>query len=122
MSTPMDEKLLRKSIKDLRARLGWSQQKLSNHLDASIAAVQRFENHIAPKRVATLERLAELAREAGHDDLAAVFGFQNEPMPPEVHDFVEFLRVAPRGPRREVLSIITEVLETKRVASKRKKA
>ena len=118
----MNEKLLKSSIKDLRARLSWSQMKLAVHLEMSLGAIQRFENHIPPRRVATLEKLAKLARSIDATDLAAVFGFQNEPMPPEVHDFVEFLRVAPRGPRREVLSIITEVLETKRVASKRKKA
>ena len=118
----MDEKLVKRSIKDLRARLGWSQQKLAYHLESSLTAIQRFENHIAPKRVATLERLAELARKAGLTDLAAVFGFQNDPMPPEVYDFVEFLRVAPRRERREVLSIIEEVLETKRVEARRKKA
>ena len=122
VSTPMDEKLLISSVKDLRTRLGWSQMKLAIHLEMSLGAIQRFENHIAPKRVATLERLAELARNSGHDDLAAVFGFQNDPIPPEVHDFVEFLRVAPRRERREVLSIIEEVLETKRVETRRKKA
>lgn len=66
------DKPLRKAAKDLRLRLGLSQQAFGQRIGRTLNMVLRYESQVAPKDE-TLVRYAALAIDSGFADLAEEF-------------------------------------------------
>ena len=76
------------AVRDLRARLGMSQQAFANLHGMSLNAIARCEAGRAPTPIVRLQ-LMRTALKEGHDDLAAAFSASMET--PELSDMVQAL-------------------------------
>lgn len=68
----VSEKDLRKAAKDLRLRLGLSQEAFGQRIGRTLNTILRYESQAAPKEE-TLVRYAALALDSGFTDLVRVF-------------------------------------------------
>jgi transcriptional regulator with XRE-family HTH domain len=63
-----------KAVRELRRRLGDSQQAFATRLGISIRAVGNYENSRVPKSARALSSLVRAAKAGGQPELAEVFG------------------------------------------------
>lgn len=66
------EKKLKQAAKELRSRLGLSQEAFGQRIGRTLNTVLRYESQVAPKEE-TLVRYAALAIDSGFNDLAQIF-------------------------------------------------
>jgi transcriptional regulator with XRE-family HTH domain len=65
-------KKIQDAVRELRNRLGWTQEDLARNLGLTLRTVVRYENDLPPRGPA-LGRLYAIASEKGHEDLAKLF-------------------------------------------------
>lgn len=74
MSTPKPKRApLQRALRELRTRLGHTQESFSRELGVSLPTVGMWEYSGRLPLDIGLARLADIARQAGHDDLVKVF-------------------------------------------------
>ena len=69
---------LAQATRELRTTLALTQQAFADRLDVSLRSVAHYERG-RPANVEALQRLTQLAREAGRPDLVSVFSGRNRP-------------------------------------------
>jgi transcriptional regulator with XRE-family HTH domain len=57
--------MIAQDVKDLRKRLGWSQQRFATEIGVAVTTVSRWERGISSPFPIALEKIKSLARERG---------------------------------------------------------